>query len=508
MGIQSLRDGFVQLCFDTSLNIYGTKKRVVLEGQYIPSGHADALAVDQLHKLTVTDFTAIDNRLGAGSVLAESVKTFQSQCSSGVVDLFVLPRADNGTTKATYTLTIANNTTSAGRYQIIFGEARRYAIDTYVASGQTPTQVATAIKASIDALKTLPFEVTAAAGVLTFTARNAGTVGNGFNPTFNWRGNPVTPGGTTLTWAQTVQGATNPAALADYNSLVGDCCVSEWGLLSDDVTWQNGPINYVKSQWDCDNPQCFGHLYTYNHGSLGQVLATDSNSAEASRRPTNVASNRILGYLRTAAMVGKTACVTADNPEISVQGQTFGVLDAIAQAESCTPEWTYAERQQLAAAGFAVDIASSAGTGGLASPQVTHDITNNRFDANFKANATFRSVVSRRMARVTAEKIAEKVNEFNGFGYYSAGTRIQDGVQGININLIRGQMRTWMKSQVGVLFGEFDNLDEDLLITEDMEDAAACQGVPGKFNIKAIYRPPVRTAGASIQMQPKLLDNC
>lgn len=37
MAIDALRDGFVRLCFDPSLNVAGTRCRVVLEGQYIPA---------------------------------------------------------------------------------------------------------------------------------------------------------------------------------------------------------------------------------------------------------------------------------------------------------------------------------------------------------------------------------------------------------------------------------------------------------------------------------------
>jgi hypothetical protein len=69
-------------------------------------------------------------------------------------------------------------------------------------------------------------------------------------------------------------------------------------------------------------------------------------------------------------------------------------------------------------------------------------------------------------------------------------------------------MHTWARSQVGTLFGEFDNLERDLTLKDDFEVAAPCQGVPCKLHMHMRYRPPCRLSGISVSMQPKLFDNC
>ena len=62
--------------------------------------------------------------------------------------------------------------------------------------------------------------------------------------------------------------------------------------------------------------------------------------------------------------------------------------------------------------------------------------------------------------------------------------------------------------QVGYLFSEFDNIDQDILLKTDFEVAPKCQGIPGKLWIDFTYRPPVRISNIIINAKPAMLSNC
>ena len=216
----------------------------------------------------------------------------------------------------------------------------------------------------------------------------------------------------------------------------------------------------------------------------------------------------ILGYLKVAAYAAKSCCLTVDNPELSIQGPTYGTLECVNQPESCTQCFSFDEQNQLRDNGFVVTVPAAGGTGAMTSPIVTNDITNNRYDANGRENATFRDVNSRRLAAQTADELAKQLQTYNGLGLYTKNTNIRPGVFGTNPRLILGSLRAWAKENVGILFSEFENLDEDLTVQTDFEVAPKCQGRPDKLHVNLIYRPPVRVGQIQVNMVPMLLDNC
>jgi phage tail sheath gpL-like len=502
MAIDSLRDGFIRLCFDPSKNILGEVCRVVLEGQYYDPG-SSTIVPDVLTKVTSTK--DIDSQFGAGSVLAESLKTAINCCGDRRIEIFALPRQDAPTgVAAVYTLTVTGPATSDGRIDIYWGDGR-WNISVPVSTGDTATAIAAAIAAAVP--PDFPYTAVAALGVVTLTARNAGTVGNFLNPNVNWHGlNNYFPTGVTITTTQTVVGANDPAPL-NYNTVFGDCCVCCFAMLYGNVAWQNGAINYLEDAWSCDKPQCFGHGYTYNAGSLGQILAQDTNSAVVSRM-AHCLTDPNFPWLKVAAYAAKSCCLTVDNPELSIQGPQFGVLDCLSFPETCSSCFTFDEMQQLVEAGFVPTVPVSGGQGSLTSPQIVADITNNRYDAEGRENLTFQSVASRRLATVTATELAKHLQQFNGLGYYSDATNIREGARGTNRRAILGSTRAWAKSQVGTLFSEFEDINKDIEVTDDFAVSPRCNGVPGKLYLNMIYRPPVRIRQIVVNATPQLLTNC
>lgn len=494
-----LADGFVRLCIDPSLNYYDGKCRMLVEGQKLTAGTATA---DEL--IAVVAERDIEGLFGAGSVLGESLKKVFKQCGDRT-QIFAIPRADPGSSvAAVYTITVAGDPTEDGRLELFMIDSD-YAVDIFVSASDTVTQIASNIVAAIPA--DFPYAATSALGVVTLTAKNKGTVGNFLNAQFNWRKlQNYAPDGITVTVVQATPGTGDIAAL-DYAALLGDCCYSVFALLGAGVAYQNAWQIYLESLWSCDTPQCFGHGYTWNSGTLGQVLARGTNAGVFSRLAM-CPGELIPPWLQVAAYAAASACYACDNPEISIQGRTYGVLSSLKQPALCSNCWNYDEEEQLREAGFVVTGPVTNGTGVYTSPYVYNDVTNYLYDDQGRANATYRDANSRRLVASTAEWLAEMLSQYTGLGLFSKNTQVPQGTFGTTPRMLLADVRAAAKEQVGVRFSEFEDMNSDITLFTDFEIAPKCQGVPGKLHLNFRYRPPVRISRIITNLQPKLLDNC
>jgi phage tail sheath gpL-like len=519
MSIDSLRSGAIRICFDSSLNAYPSKCRILLEGQMLDTGTAKDGELIKIPALRDVDLL-----FGAGSVIANGLKVGFGCCPNQAMEFFALPRKDasvNATIKAVYEIKFEQNITSSGRVDLFIGDGR-WNTSTRVLEGMKDDDVAAAVVLSLQGLVGFPYDVeqgSAAAGtgegnIVRLTAKNAGTVGNNLSIINNWHQRrdyaPVNEGSDTpfeVLVSQTVVGANGGTPQLDYSAVLGECCYCCIGMLYDEVLWQDQMIAYIATAWACEKPQCFGHGYTYNSGTFGQIMACDTNSAEVSRL-AHCGADPVLGYLKVAAYAAQSCCSTVNNPEMNIEGPNFGVLSCVRQPESCFQCFTFDEQQILQASGFVVTVPLSGGAGSLTSPMIVNDITNNRFDADGKLNATWWNTSARRLAAATADAAAIALNQVVGLGLFTKNTTIPRGIKGTNPRMILGAFRAWAKSQIGVLFSEFDNIDRDIRLQTDFERAPRCQGIPGKLFIDFTYRPPVRISTIIIGAKPSLLTNC
>ncbi len=145
----------------------------------------------------------------------------------------------------------------------------------------------------------------------------------------------------------------------------------------------------------------------------------------------------------------------------------------------------------------------------MTSPMIVNDVTNNRYDSETgRLNATWWNTNSRRLAAATADAAAIQLGQVLGLGLFTKNTAIPPGIRGTNPKLILGAFRAWAKSQVGILFSEFEDIDNDIKLQTDFEKAPKCQGIPGKLWVDFIYRPPVRISNIIVNAKPALLSNC
>jgi hypothetical protein len=503
MAVDALADGFVKLCLDDSLNFAGDKCRILIEGQYCSTAACAALVTPDVVR-PVTSVRDIEATFGQGTQLSEAVKLAFCICPSNA-EIFVIPRQDTATSVAAeYTLTVTGPAGSSGRIELFMIDGQ-YAVDVPVFVGETATVIAARIAADVPL--SFPYSVTALNGVITLVAKNKGVIGNGLQSIYNWRGLVgYAPYGVSVTQAQTVVGTGAPLPL-DYKTLLGECCYNCFigliGTYENNTAWQT----YVDSRWDCNSPQCFGHAYQYVQDDKMDILAQAANSASASILAICPTSAIPAWYLTTA--YGALSCCTAcSSPEISIQGPTYGVLTCLRMPESCTSCWTPAEEVELSEKGFVIVRPLSGGGGTYTNPYIVNDITNSLYDSLGRSNTTFRDTSSRRMAQNTAVAVAEQLAQFNGLGLFTKNTDIRRGTFGTNPRLMLASLRRWAKSQIGIKFSEFDNIDSDLRLVTDAEIKPACQGIPGKLHLFMRYKPPVRIVNVSVTLQPSLLENC
>lgn len=502
MAQDSLRDGFVSICLDTSLNYYAAKCRVIVEGQFVPVVGSGLVADVPILINSVND---INSLFTGGSVLAESLRRVFCICPSNV-EVWAIPRADAaGAVKAVYDLTIAGPATSDGQFTLFMIDDI-YSVSFPVTNGSSVATIAAAFIANLSA--NFPYTCTATATGIHMVALNGGTVGNYLNPIYNWAGfRNYSPAGVTVSAIRTTPGSINPAAI-NYSAAVNECCFDCWVLLTDDIVWQRGMRDWLRSNWDCNKPQCFGNGYTYDTGTLGQVLATGDNSEVFNRLayPVNDAN---VPWLLVSEYAAKSCCTACSNPELSIQGPINGLLTCTNRPSSCSQPWTLADRLTLAAAGFVLYGPVSQSPGAYTNAYIYNDITNSLTDSKSRPNVTWQSTTTRRWAKNFATTLAAELSaDFNGLAAYTDGTQIRSGVFGTTKNLMLARIIAWLRTQEGVTISTIADVSTQVILTSDFDTAPACRGIPGKYALKLTVQPGIRVANINAQILPQILSNC
>jgi phage tail sheath gpL-like len=156
------------------LDVQNSPQRVLLVGQKTAAGSAVSGVLIQ----NLASAGAPENALfGANSMLAEMVRGVRKVNRLTQVDC--IPISDNGGgVFRTLTFTILGTATAAGTARVIVGSSLNYTFDVAIASGATPTTIAAAIVAAINANTKCPYTAANVAGAVTLTAVHRGTVHN------------------------------------------------------------------------------------------------------------------------------------------------------------------------------------------------------------------------------------------------------------------------------------------------------------------------------------------
>lgn len=259
--------------FDSSQAALGqTIERSLIVGQMTSAGTATAGT-----PMLVTSLESARGLFGEGSMAARMVERYLA--NDGFPELWVLPLADaGGAVSATGTVTFVGTATANGTVSLYIGGRR---VQATVATSDSVTTAAAALSNAVNAQVDLPVTASAAVGVVTLSARNGGTVGNGIDLRLNYRGalgNEASPEGFTITLDPMSGGAADPdlttglAVLGDeeYDYIVSpytdSAALDAFDTLLDHVTGRWAPDRLL-----------FGHVFAARAGTLS-ALSTFGNA--------------------------------------------------------------------------------------------------------------------------------------------------------------------------------------------------------------------------------------
>lgn len=178
-----------------------SSQKVGIIGQKTSAGSATANVLVQ-----VTSAQRATALFGVGSQLAIMCQTYLK--NDPQADLWAVPLADNGTTKATSTIQVTSAATGDGTIKL---RAFGYRVQIGVSSGDSANTIASAIEAALDEIVDLPVTSGVSTDTVTCTARNAGVSGNTGRIEVSPDPGDVLPAGVALTIVQPSGGSTDPA---------------------------------------------------------------------------------------------------------------------------------------------------------------------------------------------------------------------------------------------------------------------------------------------------------
>jgi phage tail sheath gpL-like len=219
----------------------------------------------------------VKQKFGPGSQLAIMCQSFRNNNSFS--ELWVLPLNDAaGATKATWSVSVSGPATKSGTINLYIGDTVVYCP---VTVGDTQATVVAAMIAKINANVDLPvIASSASAGVVTLTAKNAGTVGNTLTVQLDYLGalageKPVE--GVAASVTANAGGATDPT-LSTKLTVLGDMEIAFYGHPYSTITAINALTPFLESRWNALRG-LDGHAFTAIQGSLSalQSLGSDLN---------------------------------------------------------------------------------------------------------------------------------------------------------------------------------------------------------------------------------------
>lgn len=267
----------------------GVNQRTLIIGQMVTAGTGTAGI--PVISAGVGDAQA---KYGINSQLASMLASYRQGDNFG--EVWCLPLVDDAAAAAaTDMITITGAPTGNGAIALYIGGGAlwgdgtgRYQIG--VTSVSTPTTIATAIAAAINADANCPVTASATLGVVTLTADNKGLNGNDIDVRLNYQGvlgGESTPAGLTVVIAtpQCTGGLVNPTlttALTNCGDTLFDFIVMPYTDATS-LTAMDAFLNMATGRWSWSQ-QIYGGYFSASRGTIGTLttLGTARNSPNAS----------------------------------------------------------------------------------------------------------------------------------------------------------------------------------------------------------------------------------
>ncbi len=321
--------------------------KIALLGQY-NTGKTPTDNVAQL----LTDPDDAATRYGLGSMLHIMAKA--AFAGSGIVPVYAIPLADGAGVAASSDMTVGVTTVTAGTISLYIGGRR---VPVAVTAGQTADQIATAIRAAINADTHLPVAATGATNHVINTCRWKGVTGNGIRIQQDLANGESLqePGGVTLTIPAMASGTVDPVLTTALGNL-GDTWYTEIISPYTDST----SLTAIDTAWTARIDPGVKRPFAGLMGSiLGQgafiSLVNARNSPSTTIVPVEDCPHA--PYEIAAALGGVVAARATSNP-----GRPYGGISLPGIRKGTTAPWTYAQRDAAIAAGGSTTMPQTDGS--------------------------------------------------------------------------------------------------------------------------------------------------
>ena len=345
----TLRVPLAYVEFDNTRALLGTPDmpyKILVLGQMLATGSATAET-----PVRITSYDQAEALFGRGSQLAAMFDVLKA--NNRYTESWAIPLEDDGSgVDATGTITFGGLPTAAGIvYCYIAGTRVRIS----VASGDTPTEIATALAAAINADTSLPVTAAADAGVVTLTARNAGECGNDIDVRVNYYQGETLPSGLTAAIVLMASGAGNPditnaiAAMGDewYQAIVMPYTdATNLTALESELSDRFSGTRQIDGIAYC--------AYRGTHSATG-TFGEGRNSPHVTCNGTG--DSPMPAYLWAAAYAGQAAAALSVDPARPLQTLVLDGILPPAEAD----RWTQAERNLLLYDGIATYMVDAGG---------------------------------------------------------------------------------------------------------------------------------------------------
>lgn len=307
------------------------------------------------NKLVIMPSSGLAGKVaGRGSQIARMVDKYRDVDPYG--ELWVIAVDEPEGTQASGTVTLTGAAQAAGTLSLYIGMDR---IQSAVATGDTVSDMASALAAEINANVDLPVTASVADGVITLKARHKGLCGNDIPLMMNYYG---TVGGENLPDGVSVviaamSGGTGAPDLTGAVAAMGDEAFDFIGLpFSDAASLETLALemNDDSGRWSYAR-QLYGHVYTAKSGTLSDLIAFGDTqnkqhiSVAGYELETQTSTDELVA-LRTA----RNAVFIRNDPARPTQtGVLTGALPAPAGSR-----FILTERQSLLSHGIATAYAS------------------------------------------------------------------------------------------------------------------------------------------------------
>lgn len=308
----------------------------------------DDATAPEIGQLTLVSSLGLAKSIGGGgSMLAQMYETWRRSDPAG--EVWCLPILGDGE-QATGTVTITGAATEGGELNLYLGGRR---VRATVTKGATPTAVATALAAAVNAAG-LSVTAVAVAGVVTLTCKWSGVSGNDLMLQLNRLGRnngEDTPAGLTVVLAAMSGGVGAPdvaVALASLGDEPFEFICAPWADATSLDAWK-AFMGDSSGRWSWAK-QLYGHVYTAKRGTLGELVALGAarNDQHATIHGFETSCPDPVWNVAAAYAARTAVFISADPARPTQSGDLSGVIPAPAGER-----FTLTERQSLLNRGIA-----------------------------------------------------------------------------------------------------------------------------------------------------------